>query len=40
MGSSLAWECERRLAEVENGKVKAENFDVKMARLRQKCQLK
>ena len=41
-GWEAAWlgECERRLAEVENGKVKAENFDVKMARLRQKCQLK
>ena len=37
-----AWleECERRLAEVEDGKVKAENFEVAMARLRQKYQLK
>ena len=33
-------ECERRLAEVENDEMEAENSDVAMARLRQKYQLK
>ena len=37
-----AWkdECERRIAEVRNGEVEAEDFDEVMERLRQKYRLR